>query len=79
MRSPSTNPKSLFDSPPHEYVARHQQGNRVGRLGAAWAIIDAVQLELFEDVGNAEYVRMSCDEISPDEVGVVKESNSSGL
>lgn len=51
----------------------------MGRLGAAWAIIDAVQLELFEDVGNAEYARMSCDEISPDEVGVVKESNSTGL
>lgn len=39
MRSPSMNPKSLFDSPPHEYVALHQQGNRVGSDGIALAII----------------------------------------
>ena len=51
----------------------------MGRLGAAWAIIDAVQLKLLEEVGNVEYVRMSCDEISSNEVVVVKESNSSGL
>lgn len=42
IRSPSTNPRSLFDSPPHEYVALHQQGNRVGRLGATCAIVDVV-------------------------------------
>ena len=30
IRSPSMNPRSLSVSPPHEYTARHQQGNRVG-------------------------------------------------
>lgn len=35
------NPKSLFDSPPHEYVALHQQGKRVGSGGTALAIMRA--------------------------------------
>lgn len=30
IKSPSTNPKSLVVSPPHEYTARHQHGNRDG-------------------------------------------------
>lgn len=34
IRSPSINPKSCFDSPPHEYTARHQHGNLVGSSGA---------------------------------------------
>lgn len=32
-------PKSLFDSPPQEYVALHQQGNWVGSDGSALAIV----------------------------------------
>ena len=35
MRSPSTKPRSRFVSPPHEYVALTQQGNREGRSGGA--------------------------------------------
>ena len=38
IKSPSTNPRSLFVSPPHEYIALHQHGNRVGKLGVAVAI-----------------------------------------
>lgn len=33
------NPRSRFDSPPHEYTALHQHGNLVGRGGAAGAIL----------------------------------------
>lgn len=40
IKSPSMNPKSRFDSPPQEYVARHQHGKREGRLGATCAIAD---------------------------------------
>ena len=39
MRSPSMKPRSLSVSPPHEYTARHQHGNRVGRPGEVFAII----------------------------------------
>lgn len=39
MRSPSTNPKSRFVSPPHEYTARHQQGNFLGNGGASGAMV----------------------------------------
>jgi hypothetical protein len=39
IRSPSTKPRSRSVSPPHEYTARHQQGNRVGRSGAVLAIV----------------------------------------
>jgi hypothetical protein len=38
IKSPSTNPKSRLLSPPHEYTARHQHGNRVGSCGAAGGI-----------------------------------------
>lgn len=34
IRSPSMNPRSRFDSPPQEYTALHQHGNRVGSGGA---------------------------------------------
>lgn len=30
IKSPSTNPRSRVVSPPHEYTARHQHGNRIG-------------------------------------------------
>lgn len=39
IRSPSMNPRSRPVSPPQEYTARHQQGNRVGRSGALLAMI----------------------------------------
>jgi hypothetical protein len=39
MRSPSIKPRSLSVSPPQEYTARHQQGNRVGNSGATLAIL----------------------------------------
>lgn len=35
IRSPSTKPRSRFVSPPHEYVALTQQGNRAGRSEGA--------------------------------------------
>jgi hypothetical protein len=38
IRSPSTKPKSLFDSPPQEYTARHQHGNFVGSCGGSGAM-----------------------------------------
>lgn len=34
MRSPSMNPRSFLLSPPHEYVARHQQGKAGSCSGA---------------------------------------------
>jgi hypothetical protein len=37
IRSPSINPRSRSVSPPHEYTARHQQGNFVGSRGDAIA------------------------------------------
>ena len=39
MRSPSMKPRSPFDSPPQEKVARHQHGNRVGIAGGAFTIV----------------------------------------
>ena len=39
IRSPSTNPRSFFVSPPQEYTARHQHGKRMGRFGATAAIL----------------------------------------
>src|SRR4051794_21743838 len=39
IKSPSTKPRSRSVSPPHEYTARHQHGNRVGRSGAVLAIV----------------------------------------
>lgn len=38
IRSPSMKPRSRFVSPPHEYVALHQHGKRVGSWGAVSAI-----------------------------------------
>ena len=38
IRSPSTKPRSRSVSPPHEYTARHQHGNCVGRSGIVFAI-----------------------------------------
>ncbi len=38
IKSPSTKPRSRFVSPPQEYVALHQHGNRVGRAGAVVAM-----------------------------------------
>ncbi len=44
IKSPSTNPRSRFVSPPQEYIALHQHGNLVGRPdGAADGIVDIVQ------------------------------------
>lgn len=63
MRSPSTNPRSLFDSPPQEYVARHQQGNRVGRLGATCAIIDAARMIVSDNVRVIENVGETNDNL----------------
>lgn len=40
IRSPSTNPRSRSVSPPQEYIARHQQGNRLGKSGALLAIVN---------------------------------------
>lgn len=39
IKSPSTNPRSFVDSPPQEYIARHQHGNRVG--SCAMVVSDA--------------------------------------
>ena len=79
MRSPSTKPRSRFDSPPHEYVARHQQGNRVGRLGAACSMIAAVGRKVFDEVGMIKEIAMSCASVPPGEMSVVRESHSNGL